>query len=305
MRKFSQIIPLGLALLVLGLAGCKTESKSPDFKSTSTGPFLQVYQARGVVRELPADGRSAVIQHEAVPGYMPAMTMSFDVRDTNELAGLQVGDAVTFQLVVGEKDGWMQHVKKVGAAPLPTPTGQLPPSLHIVRDVEPLAVGDLLPDYHFTNELGAPVHLGQYRGQVLALTFIFTRCPYPTYCPQMSRGFMDVAAKLKTQPGAPKQWHLFSISFDPEYDTPAQLKTYAGAFAYDPRQWSFLTGAVVDIYAITEQFGVQFWRPDATAPINHNLRTVVVDATGHILKIIPGNKWTSDELVAEMVAAGK
>jgi protein SCO1 len=180
---------------------------------------------------------------------------------------------------------------------------KLPPTLRVVRDVEPLKEGDLLPDYTFTNELGHAVNLAQFRGQALAITFIFTRCPFPTFCPAMSRNFAETQEKLIALTNAPANWHLLTLSFDPEYDTPAVLKTYAENFHADPARWSFLTGALIDITAITEQTGVQFWRANPGEPINHNLRTVVVDTQGRVQKIIANNNWTSDELVAEMVKA--
>jgi protein SCO1/2 len=171
-----------------------------------------------------------------------------------------------------------------------------------VRDVEPLNIGDPLPDYTFTNELGQAVSLAQFKGQALAITFIFTRCPFPTFCPQMSRYFRETQEKLKQQTSM-TNWHLLTLSFDPEFDTPAVLKNYAEEYQADPSRWNFLTGALIDVTALTEQFGVQFWRVNPGEPLSHNLRTVVVDAAGRVQKIFPNNNWTSDELVAEMLKA--
>jgi protein SCO1/2 len=167
-----------------------------------------------------------------------------------------------------------------------------------------LAVGDLLPEYQFTNEMGQAVSTRQFLGQAVALTFIFTSCPFPEYCPRMSNNFREAMDKLKSAPGAPTNWHLLSISFDTKVDSPEQLRAYAGMQHYDPARWSFLTGKLEDIDAITEQFGVQFWRPDGTN-ISHNLRTAVLDPNGRVHTIFPKNKWTSDELVAAMIEAAR
>ena len=293
----------GLALILL-LAGCA--GNNPRAKSAT--PLMQAFLVRGVVKELKPADNTLVIQHEEIPGYMPAMTMPFQIKNPKEMTGLSPGDNVSFQMVVTKTDGWIEGVKKLAAPDAPPPTAP-PPTLpenlpiRIARDVTPLKEGDALPDYSFTNEQGQAVSLSQFKGQALALTFIFTRCPFPTFCPLMSRNFAEAQEKLKQMTNAPANWHLLTLSFDPEFDTPAVLNGYAREYHADPARWNFLTGALLDITAISEQFGVQFWRVNPGEPISHNLRTVVVDAQGRVQKIFPNNNWNSDELVAEVVKA--
>ncbi len=102
---------------------------------------------------------------------------------------------------------------------------------------------------------------------------------------------------------APANWHLLTISFDPEYDTPPVLRGCARLYGADPRHWSFLTGDLVQITAITEQFGQMFWREAGS--LSHNLRTVVVDAGGRVRKTFEGNSWTSAQLVQELIEASR
>ncbi len=266
----------------------------------------QVFQVNGVIVELLPAEKSVRIRHEEIPNYMPAMTMSFDVLDTNELAGLAVGDPVAFRMTVTETTGWIDQVKKRDVDPALALATILPANapLRLVRDVEPLAVGDLLPDYRFTNQLGRVVNLAEFRGAALAITFIFTRCPYPTFCPLMSSNFKAVHDSLRQNANAPTNWHLLEITIDPDFDTPERLKGYAATYQADPARWSFLTGALIDVTAITEQFGMQFTR-EPGGGINHNLRTVVIDATGRVQRILAENKWHADELVAEVIKAAK
>ena len=296
---------LNCALVLLATACGKN---SPPTAPTSPPPSVaagntrtQIFQVNGVVVALDADGETVKIKHEEIPDYMPAMTMPFTARDTNELRGLTAGDAVTFRMTVTDTDGWIDQIIKTG-----TVANTLPPDapIRIVRDVEPLAVGDALPEYHFTNQLGQAVSLSQFRGQALALTFIFTRCPFPTFCPLMSNHFRDVQDALLKNPNAPTNWHLLTLTFDPEYDTPPRLKTYAEGYHCDPQHWSFLTGPLVDVTALGEQFGLQFWR-DPQGSISHNLRTVVVDARGRVQKNFTENKWTTEELTEEIVKAAR
>ncbi len=263
----------------------------------------QVFQVKGVVLEVNPSEKTVRIRHEEVPGYMPAMTMPFDVKNTNELAGLAPGDAVSFRMIVTERDGWIDHIRKsaqsaTNSQPIAPTTGVL----RLARDVEPLQTGDLLPWYHFTNQFGQGVNTAQFKGQALAINFLFTRCPFPAFCPFTANNFAEAQAKLLALQNAPTNWHLLTISFDPEFDRPDVLKAYGERYKYDPNRWTLATGDIVDITAIGEQLGLMFWR-DETGLLSHNLRAAVLDPSGRVQKIFTGNTWTSDELVAELVKA--
>lgn len=246
--------------------------------------------------------RQLEVKHEEVPGFMPAMTMPFDVKDTNELAGLQPGQAVVFRLTVGDTEAWIDQIEKLGSPSTNSAAGVA--TTRIARDVELLAPGDPLPEYHLTNQFGRRISTADFQGQALAITFLFTRCPYPTYCPKMAAEFRAAQGALLASPSSPTNWHLLAISFDPEYDRPEVLKGYAEAHRYDPRHWSFATGALIDLTAIGEQFGLAFWR-DPGGSLNHNLRTAIIDAGGRVQTVIEGNTWTGEELAAELDRAAR
>lgn len=292
------IFTLGLAGLVVSCDKPKSEAPASSAVASST---QQVFQVKGVIIELHPEDKSVRIKHETITNYMDAMTMAFDVRDTNELAGLEAGDSVLFRMTVTDTDGWIDQIQKLATPrknPLPATNG-----FRFVRDVDPLNIGDALPDYRFTNQLGQVVNLAQFRGQAIAFTFIFTRCPFPTFCPLVSSNFREAQDALLKMPNAPTNWQLLTISFDPEWDTPERLKNYGAGQRHDPRHWSFLTGDLVDITALADQVGQVFAR-DADGPgISHNLRTVVVDARGRVQSILRENKWKSGELVEEIVKA--
>jgi protein SCO1/2 len=289
-----------LIFLIALTCVCVSCGKQSDNFSTekSGNTNQQIFQVKGIVEEILPDGKSAIIKHDEIPNYMAAMTMEFETKNTNELQGLQPGDAISFRMIVTDDDGWIDQVKKLDTPPTELPSRA---TFRRVRDVDPLNVGDELPEYHFTNELGRAVSLGDFKGKVIALNFLFTTCPFPTMCPRLAQNFSEAQKKLKEMPDAPANWQLLTISFDPEKDTPAVLKGYAERYKYDPQRWSFLTGDLMEITAITEQFGQSFWREGGS--LSHNVRTVVVDAEGKIQKIIPENKWTSDELVEEILKA--
>ncbi len=259
------------------------------------------FTVRGVIQELYPDGKTAKIKHEAIPNYMPAMTMDLETKGTNELRGLAKGDVVSFLMVITDTEGWIEKVQKVNTAP------QVPsrPLIRVARDVQPLKPGDVMPDYTFTNEFGKAIKLSDYKGKSLAITFIFTRCPFPNFCPRMSNNFYDVQQLMLSNTNNPTNWQLLTISFDPEHDSPEVLKDYAKRYKYDPAHWSFLTGELIDITAITEQFGQQFWTDLEAGGINHNLRTAIIDATGHVRTIFPGNTWTPQDIAGELVQGAK
>jgi protein SCO1/2 len=256
----------------------------------------QTFVGKGIIKELDPDGKTVVVSHEAISNYMPAMTMPFEVPNTNDLRGLSVGDSIAFHLVITPAHGWIEHITKLDSAPR-RPVRVQP--IRFTRALAPLDEGDLLPDYQFTNELGRAVRLSQFHGRVLAFTFFFTSCPFPDFCPRMTSNFAETAKRLSGMTNAPAQWQLLSISFDPATDTPQRLLSYAVAAHYDPRHWSFLTGDETQISNLADQLGENYWHEGAS--IGHNLRTAVVDSKGRIRKIFPGNKWTVDELVEEMV----
>lgn len=305
-----------MASLLLSVTGCREKSddqaatpSATDAAVTNARPItgstnVIFHLVRGVVRRIDPEEMRISIQHEEIPNFMPAMTMPFRVKDKEELEKVEPGDTIFFRLWVTQDESWIDKLTKVAdPAPNVRETG-VPPqreAVRVVRDVEPLSVGDLMPDYQFTNELGRVVRLSDFKGQALAFTFIFTRCPLPEFCPRMSRNFHEVYQKLTAMPNAPTNWHLLSISFDPHFDTPAVLHSYAQAFEADPKRWNFLTGAIEDIDAITDQFELTIVKRGSEW--DHKVRTVVVDANGKIQTIIFGNEWQPDTLVEEIVKA--
>jgi len=282
---FRPLLPL---LLLLCLTGCKrgstgSETAAPKRERVST------YEVRGVLRKLIPGAGKAVIAHEAIPGYMEAMTMEFTAGDAGELAAVQTGDALAFRLNVTEERSWIDRVRKIDATPqVPAP----PPAA-----TEALPPGTPLPDCALTDSRGTPLRLRDFQGRALAFTFIFTRCPLPDFCPRMNAHFAAAQRSLAAAAPDPK-WHLLCISLDPEYDTPARLVDYATRYQPDAARWTFATGAPAEIETLARACGLQVARSGALP--EHNLRTVVVNAAGRVQRTFTGNEWTPEELVAEM-----
>lgn len=282
-----------------GCASSQARDDSDSLFSQSLPDDARVFQVKGVVKKLLPDQNTVVIDHEEIPGYMDAMTMPFDVKDPSELEGLSPNDQVSFRMIITDEDGWIDQVTRLGGTH-PVENSQIP-SVRIVREVEPLNVGDPMMDYSLTNQFGKTFKLSDFQGKAYAITFIFTRCPFPDFCPRMANHFHTVQEALKADPGAPRNWRLLSLSFDPGHDTPEVLESYAKTHQYDPNWWTWATGAMVDIDAITEQFGLRIARQGDT--FNHTLRTVVIDAAGKVHHVFIGNTWTPEQLIEQIKQA--
>jgi protein SCO1 len=261
----------------------------------SSDPAVRVFSARGVVEELQPENQTIVIRHEAIAGYMDAMTMPFKVRDTNALTGLQRGSRINFELHVTTNESWIANIVKTGTVSLPPPddTAAAAPATNYTDPRYELL------HYKFTNELGQPVSLGDFPGQALAITFFYTRCPLPDFCPRLSKNFASASQKLEAMPGAPANWHFLSISFDPEFDSPDVLQAYGRFYQYDPAHWSFLTGPKEKILELARRAGVTIQNRDGV--INHNFRTLIIDASGRLQMVFPTSGDLSDEIVAEII----
>ena len=302
----------GLFIGVLGLGLVV----SPNAKSTASPATAEtnarVFAAKGVVRELDPAAQTVTISHEAVSNFMDAMTMPFKVKSAAAMANLHPGDEVTFRLHVTQTDSWVDQIIKIGiGAPVSDPAqreARQPagseagvPASSVEPAAQPAHGRNPLWYYQFTNELGQAVSLSDFHGQALAITFVYTRCPLPNYCPRLSRNFQEASQKLDSLPGAPTNWHFLSFSFDPQFDTPEVLKAYGQSYHYDPKHWSFLTGPPDKIAELAQQSGVRYESDHGL--INHNFRTLIVDGNGHLQTVFPMSGDFSDSIVAEILKA--
>jgi len=284
----------GLVIALLGFAVfLAPNAKSAGSMGTGESS-VRVFAAQGVVREFSSGDHTVTISHEAVSNYMDAMTMPFKVKDLKELAGLHPGDQVTFRLHVTATESWVDQIIRIGAVPV---SESKPPA----AEPQPVSGRNPLWYYKFTNELGQAVSLSDFHGQALAVTFIYTRCPLPDYCPRLSRNFQEASQKLDSLAGAPTNWHFLSVSFDAQFDTPAVLQAYGKSYQYDPAHWSFLTGPQDKIAELARLSGVHYESDDGL--INHNFRTLIVDGNGHLQTVFPISGDFSDSIVAEMIKA--
>lgn len=257
------------------------------------------YETRGIVRGLAPDHRTIDVEHEDIRGFMPSMTMPLSAHDEKEVADLKLSDAISFRLNVTDEDVWIDHVRKIasGEVHLPVPT---PPPIRSSK-LTRLHEGDQMPPFNLTAQTGQPVSLETFHGQPFVLTFVFTRCPLPTFCPRMSQNFSELQKAIKAGGDGLRNTRLLSITLDPSYDTPEVLSKYAEYQKADPPIWTFATGDPVEIEKITGAFSV-YVQPEG-GTISHGLATALIGPDGRVVKIWRGNGWTPTEVLEQIRSA--
>lgn len=253
----------------------------------------QVYSVTGIVRQAVREG-TIVIAHQDVPGYMPAMTMPFQVGETPDVAALKPGDRVRFQLHVTEDRSHADHFEKLAG-------GRAEPSASTapVKPAKRLKAGEVVPGFHLVDETGQPLDGQTYlKGHFTVVSFLFTRCPVPEFCPLTARKLREVQSALQGDPRSRGQAQILVITIDPAFDTPPVLKAYGESVGADPHVWKFATGTEEQVKAVMAAFGLFAERNQGL--IDHTLATGVVGPDGKLLEIWRGNGWKAQE-VADFV----
>jgi protein SCO1 len=266
---------------------------------TSPGWATQQYSASGMVLKVDPSRKTFVVSCQAIPGFMEAMTMPFDVRSPQELKGVAPGMAVEFTLVVGRETSYAEDIKirsyeSVEQDPLTARRLKLLNQLSGPDSsaVKPLAAGQAIPDFTLIDQRSHRVSLSQFRGKVVAMNFIYTSCALPNFCYRNTNTFGAIQKRFKQQLG--RDLILLTVTFDPARDQPDVLARYASTWKADPDAWHFLTGPIPEVQRIDHLFGVDFF-PDEGL-MNHSLHTAIIDRRGKLVTNIEGNRFTPDQL---------
>jgi protein SCO1/2 len=267
-------------LLALGAVGCRPAGRQYELK----GQIVAVDPAR----------QELTIRHQDIPGFMPGMTMAFKVGKPGLMDGRAAGELVTATLIVDDGKAQLRDVARTGFAPVvdgPHPT-------RVMDLVDP---GDAVRDALLIDQSGSKKRFTEWTGRILAVTFTYTRCPLPNFCPLMDRQFQAVQTQIRDDVSLREGVQLLSISIDPEHDSPAVLAGRAAALGADPAIWHFLTGERAEVESFAAQFGVSVVRDGAPpGEIVHNLRTAIIDGKGRLVTTLSGSEWGPADLVAEI-----
>jgi len=278
-RARAAFLCLFAVLLCLFAAGCKRDEKRYDLK--------------GKVMAVEPEKHLVTISHGDIKGYMPGMTMPFTVPNDSDLQIIAIGDEITATLVIDGSRSWLENLIITRQSANPS----------AMLGVVMAKAGDEVPNFTLRNQDNRQIHLKDYRGKALLLTFIYTRCPVPEYCTLMSNNFAEVERALAQDPGIYERTHLLSISIDPTYDTPQVLRSYGAAhteryqnetFAH----WEFAGGTTEQVKDVAQFFGLTYFPENDQ--IIHSLRTAIINPDGKVRQVYSGNDWKPEEIVEEL-----
>ncbi len=285
-----------LACITL-FVGCKSEKLPKTSITTQPSTPQKTFTIRGKI--IAANATHVTLDGEDVPGFMEAMTMDYKLKDPSVASELHPGDRITAKVLADRTtDGNYTNVQldNIVVIAQARPDYKPPVAYHVPTP------GDQVPDFHLLNQSGRTIHLDQFKGKLVLLTFIYTRCQLADFCPRMSRNFADIDKALAADPALYQQTHLISISFDPAYDTPKVLRSYGGAYTgnYTNEKflhWDFAAPTEKDLASVTQYFNVGV-TPGDNKSLTHSLSTILIGKDGKIIAWYPTNDWDPKDVVA-------
>jgi protein SCO1 len=287
---------LPLCALLAFFPACNREKSQPPSGAQSSS--AKRYAFKGKIMSVDKNAGMANIDNEPIAGFMDPMVMPYSFKPPAQINQLQPGDSISADVVVDSGEYWLENVKVTGHSP-PSP-GKPTSSLHIP------APGDDVPDFKLINQNGQQVSLHQYRGQTLLLTLIYTRCPFPDFCPRVSHEFSAIEHQVRADPARYGKTHLLSISFDPAHDTPRVLRAYGFSCAgsKDPTlfaHWEFSAIPSAELPVFADYFALTY--KEEGGLITHTLSTAVISPDGKIFKWYHGADWQASDLLEDIAAA--
>jgi protein SCO1/2 len=281
---------------VIGLAGCHSGQKPPSQPAASQN--FKVYHLRGKVVSTDAAKGEVTLNHEAIPGFMDAMTMPYKLKDASILGELHPGDMITADVLVSQDpdaEVLLDHIVVVAQ-------GKPDYRPKVIYHVP--ALGDAVPDFKLRNQDGRLIHLSQFRGKALVITFIYTRCPSPSFCPWVTRNFASLDKQLAANPALYAKTHLLSVTFDPEHDTPARLRAYGATYIGSDAKnafahWEFAVPEKSVLAEMAKFFDLGMTE-NADSTITHTLSTTLIDPDGKVVRFYQGNEWTPAQVLADL-----
>ena len=283
-------------LTALGMAGCHL-AKDAAAPSASS-PSFKVYKLRGKIVSNDSAKGEVTVNHEAIPGFMEAMTMPYKLKDPSILSELHPGDVITADVLVSQTadaDIFLDHIVVVAQG---KPDYKPAVFYHVPSR------GDAVPDFKLRNQDGRAIHLGQFRGKDLLITFIYTRCPLPNFCPLVTHNFALIQKQLAASPSAYPKTHLLCVSFDPDHDTPERLRAYGATYIGSDAKsafadWDFAVPEKPALMEMAKFFNVGITN-EADETITHTLSTTLIGADGKVVRFYPGNEWTPEQILADV-----
>lgn len=288
-----------IAAIPVGMTGCRANTGF----SNGSQKGSQAYPLRGTVVGTDLTNGEVMLKHDAIEGLMPAMTMAYHVEDPSALSELHPGDLITATLLADHDAAGPANLRLKNIVVIAQARADYKPavSYHVPGP------GDEVPNFKLLNQSNRTIDLKQFRGKVVLMTFIYTRCPLADFCPRMSRNFAEIEKALESDPVLYKKTHLLTVSFDPTYDTPKVLRSYGGAYTgkftkETFEHWDFAAPSVAELPSMEQYFAVGV-TPGPDKSLQHSLSTVVIGKNGKVVAFWPTNDWKVDDVLAQLKAA--
>jgi protein SCO1/2 len=265
--------------------------------TTGAAAADQEYPVTGLVLRVDRASNTFSASIQAIPGFMRAMVMPFEVRHSKELDGLVPGATVDFTLVIARHSSYAERIRivryqSIEQDPMAANRLKLLTQVTGTAREKAIAVGEVVPNFRLTNQEGRPVTLSDFRGRVVAINFIYTSCPLPNFCLRIANNFGVLHRRFTAQLG--RELVLLTVTFDPVHDTSEVLAQYAARWGARAATWHFLTGSVPDVRRVCHLFGVDFFPDDGL--MSHTLHTALIDRQGKLVANLEGNQFTADQL---------
>jgi protein SCO1 len=276
------------------LGGCRQKA-APEANQPAADAHAKYYPVRGKIMTVDTVHKEIVLEAAAIPGFMEAMTMPYKLKNPSIISELHPGDSITATLIATDNSDLLDQIVIIA---------QAKPDYKPSYFYHPIEPGDKIPDFKLLNQSNHQIRLAQFRGKVLLMTFIYTRCPVADFCPRISRNFAQVDKALAADPELYKKTHLLSVSFDPEYDTPTVLRSYGSSYTgkytketFD--HWDFAAPSKTELPSVLQFFDVGA-TPEKDHTITHSLSTLVIGPDGKVVKWYPTNDWTPEQMVNDV-----
>lgn len=267
----------------LWLEGAEGTRSAMRVRETGTDQLPERFRPEGwplqgtVVRR---DGSRVTVDHEAIDGLMDAMVMPFSA-PAPVAAALEPGDVVRAKVVATDHGFWLVDIDE---------TGHVDATLS--AEVEPLEIGGVLPRTQLPAARGEAVVIGEGQPVPSVITFLYTTCPDPAFCPALVARLQPLQAAIEGEA------RIVAVTIDPEHDTEQVLRSYAEQVAADPETWRFARPSPAHLHRLALLAGLTV--SVRSGRITHGLRLLVLDDQGRLVERYDDNAWPLERVVTQL-----
>jgi len=250
----------------------------------------------GIVLKTDTGGGTVTVSCDAVPGVADAKVKTFRVRDRLNVASLHPGDNISFAILSSGHEALIDKIEVHPFVAVENDPSQARRMRIIAKGpkglLQVVRAGQEFPDFTLVDQQSQRVRLQEFRGKVVAISFMYTRCALPNFCYRLSNNLGRLQNRFRQRLG--RDLVLLTITFDPVHDRPEQLALYAKNWKADPKGWHFLTGTEQAIREVCDRADVDYYTDEGL--LSHSLHTLVIDREGKLVTNLEGNNFSEQQL---------